>query len=97
MRPPDYSDKEMHAALEVNIPNYASAVVTTDEVVAAISSSAGYKSLRGRAPGGENAIHSRGLFFSIAGPVRGLDAIPPCLKGLFSEFAKPGAFITSKQ
>ncbi len=33
----DYSDKEMHAALEVNIPNYASAVVTTDEVVASIS------------------------------------------------------------
>src|ERR1700740_1019550 len=33
-----YSDKEMHAALEVNIPNYASAIVTTDEVVASISS-----------------------------------------------------------
>ena len=33
-----YSDKEMHAALEVNIPNYASAVVTTNEVVAAIGS-----------------------------------------------------------
>jgi ureidoacrylate peracid hydrolase len=33
----DYSEKEMHAALEVNIPNYASAVVSTDEVVAAIS------------------------------------------------------------
>jgi hypothetical protein len=28
-----YSDKEMHAALEVNIPNYASAVVTTGEIV----------------------------------------------------------------
>jgi ureidoacrylate peracid hydrolase len=28
-----YSDMEMQAALEVNIPNYASAVVTTDEVV----------------------------------------------------------------
>src|SRR5215217_7777466 len=28
----DYSDDEMHAALEVNIPNYAAAVVTTDEV-----------------------------------------------------------------
>ena len=33
-----YSDKEMRAALEVNIPNYASAVVTTDEVVDSISS-----------------------------------------------------------
>jgi hypothetical protein len=28
----------MHAALDINIPNYASAVVTTREVVAAISS-----------------------------------------------------------
>jgi nicotinamidase-related amidase len=33
-----YSDKEMHAALDINIPNYASAIVTTDEAVAAISS-----------------------------------------------------------
>jgi ureidoacrylate peracid hydrolase len=33
----DYSDVEMHAALEVNIPSYASAIVTADEVVAAIS------------------------------------------------------------
>jgi len=33
-----YSDKEMYAAIEVNIPNYASAVVTTKEVVEAISS-----------------------------------------------------------
>jgi Isochorismatase family len=32
-----YSDKEMHAALEVNIPNYACAIVTTDEIVNAIS------------------------------------------------------------
>ncbi len=37
----DYSDKEMQAALEVNIPHYASAVVTTDEVVTAISSLSG--------------------------------------------------------
>ncbi len=34
----DYSDEEMHAALDVNIPNYASAVVTTSEVIDAISS-----------------------------------------------------------
>jgi ureidoacrylate peracid hydrolase len=33
----DYSDDEMHAALDINIPNYATAVVTTDEVVQAIS------------------------------------------------------------
>jgi len=30
-----YSGKEMHAALEVNIPNYANAIVTTSEVVGA--------------------------------------------------------------
>jgi nicotinamidase-related amidase len=29
----DYSDEQMHAALDVNIPNYASAIVTTNEVV----------------------------------------------------------------
>ena len=34
----DYSDKEMHAALDVNLPSYASAIVTTDEVVEALSS-----------------------------------------------------------
>jgi ureidoacrylate peracid hydrolase len=34
----DYSDDEMHAALEVNIPNYATAIVTTNEVVDSISS-----------------------------------------------------------
>jgi ureidoacrylate peracid hydrolase len=33
----DYSGREMQAALEVNIQNYADAVVTTSEVVAAIS------------------------------------------------------------
>ena len=34
----DYSDEEMHAALDVNIPNYASAIVTTNEIVDLISS-----------------------------------------------------------
>jgi len=34
----DYSDEEMHAALDVNIPNYASAIGTTDEIVASIGS-----------------------------------------------------------
>lgn len=33
----DYSDTEMHAALEVNLPSYASAIVTADEAVAAIA------------------------------------------------------------
>ena len=34
----DYSQEEMHAAIDVNIPNYASAIVSTDEVVDSISS-----------------------------------------------------------
>jgi nicotinamidase-related amidase len=34
----DYSAEEMHAALHINIPNYASAVVTTNEIVGSISS-----------------------------------------------------------
>ena len=33
-----YSDEEMHAALDVNIPNYANAIVTTKEIVDSISS-----------------------------------------------------------
>ena len=33
-----YSDREMQAALEVNIPNYASAIVTTKEILDMISS-----------------------------------------------------------
>jgi len=34
----DYSNEEMHSALDINIPNYANAVVTADEAVHAISS-----------------------------------------------------------
>lgn len=34
----DYSDEMMHAALALNIPNYASAIVTTSEIVAALQS-----------------------------------------------------------
>ena len=33
----DYSDEEMHASLDINIPNYATAVVTADEIVQTIS------------------------------------------------------------
>ena len=33
-----YSDKDMHAALDVNIPNYASAIVSTNEIVDSICS-----------------------------------------------------------
>ena len=34
----DLSDEKMHAALNVNIPNYASAIVTSNEVIEAIAS-----------------------------------------------------------
>jgi ureidoacrylate peracid hydrolase len=34
----DYSDEAMHAALDVNLPNYATAIVTTTEIVGSISS-----------------------------------------------------------
>ena len=33
----DYSDEMMHAALDINIPNYAGAVVNTAEIVASIA------------------------------------------------------------
>ena len=33
----DYSDEMMHAALEINLPNYASAIVTAKEAVDALS------------------------------------------------------------
>jgi ureidoacrylate peracid hydrolase len=33
----DYSDEQMHAALGVNLPNYASAIVTAEELLASIS------------------------------------------------------------
>jgi ureidoacrylate peracid hydrolase len=34
-----YSDEEMHAALEINIPNYATAILSAEEIVDAISNS----------------------------------------------------------
>ena len=33
----DYTDEMMHAALDINLPNYANAIVTTTEIVDAIS------------------------------------------------------------
>ena len=33
----DYTDEMMHAALDINLPNYANAIVTTSEIVEAIS------------------------------------------------------------
>jgi ureidoacrylate peracid hydrolase len=32
-----YSDEMMHAALDINMPNYARAIVGTEEIVASIS------------------------------------------------------------
>jgi len=34
----DYSDEMMHAALNINMPNYASAIVSTEEIVTALAS-----------------------------------------------------------
>jgi len=34
----DYSEEQMHAALDINLPSYANAIVTTKEVVQALSS-----------------------------------------------------------
>jgi nicotinamidase-related amidase len=34
----DYSDNEMQAALDVNIPSYASAIVTTNQIIEALAS-----------------------------------------------------------
>ena len=34
----DYSDKEMNAALDINLPSYANVIVTTHEIVQSISS-----------------------------------------------------------
>ena len=36
--PASYADEEMHAALDINLPNYASAMVTTNEIVDSLSS-----------------------------------------------------------
>jgi len=33
----DYSDEMMRAALDINIPNYASSLVTTEHIVASIT------------------------------------------------------------
>jgi ureidoacrylate peracid hydrolase len=38
----DYSNEEMHAALDVNLPNYASAIVSTEEIVTSISDLEGF-------------------------------------------------------
>ena len=33
----DYSEEMMHAALDINLPHYANAIVSTDEILQSIS------------------------------------------------------------
>jgi ureidoacrylate peracid hydrolase len=47
----DYSDEAMHAALDVNMPNYASAIVTTSELVGVLASQQGSAAPRASAHG----------------------------------------------
>jgi hypothetical protein len=57
-----YSDEEMHAALDVNIPNYAGAVLSTNEVVEALSFhvSADTERFEGVTMGGEGGAQEFG-------------------------------------
>jgi len=41
-----YSQDHMHAALDINIPNYASAILTADEVVSALSTLRDFEEVR---------------------------------------------------
>ena len=56
-----YSDRAMQAALDINIPNYASAIVDTEEIVASISALAavGARVVRAdsRAPASTGSAH----------------------------------------
>src|SRR5262249_29162524 len=104
-----YSDDHMHAALEVNIPNYASAVVTADEIIDAITGSQKirstaevlahhFKCFADRDLDGIMADYSGdALFFTPDGALHGPEAIRGVFEKLFSEFAKPGASIASKK
>ena len=103
-----YSDDQMHAALEVNIPNYAAAVVTADEIVEAITEvqtmrstaevlAHHFKCFADRDLDGIMADYSaEALFFTPDGALRGLETIRGVFEKLFSEFAKPGVSIASK-
>ena len=53
----DYSDREMQAALDVNLPSYASAIVTTNQVVDALSSVQAWESMRGRSYFARRNVH----------------------------------------
>src|SRR5262245_19968393 len=52
----DYSEEEMHAALDVNIPNYASAMVTTNQIVDSIASLCPSESTNGHTRNGHPII-----------------------------------------
>ena len=54
----DYSDEHMHAALDINLPSYASAIVTTKEVVEALSFPI---RLTGSAPNARAASNARSI------------------------------------
>jgi ureidoacrylate peracid hydrolase len=104
-----YSDDQMHAALEVNIPNYATVVVTAEEIIEAITEgqnmrstaevlSHHFKCFADRDLDGIMADYSAdALFFTPDGALRGAEAIRGVFEKLFREFAKPGASVTSKK
>jgi ureidoacrylate peracid hydrolase len=104
-----YSDDQMHAALEVNIPNYATAVVTADEIIEAITEGQKkrstaevlahhFKCFADRDLDGIMADYSaEALFFTPEGALRGAEAIRGVFEKLLNEFAKPGASVTSKK
>ena len=104
-----YSDDHMHAALDVNIPNYASAVVTTHEIVDAIMVNTKtrstaevlahhFKCFADRDLDGLMADYAPDAkFFTPDGVLSGPEAIRSVFEKLFHEFGKPGATITSKK
>jgi ureidoacrylate peracid hydrolase len=53
----DYSDEEMHAALDINIPNYANDIVSTEEIVASISALADSRASAATSMGIRESIH----------------------------------------
>jgi ureidoacrylate peracid hydrolase len=53
----DYSSEQMHAALEINIPNYASAVVSAEEIVASISTLVNSCANAATSIGTERSVH----------------------------------------
>jgi nicotinamidase-related amidase/ketosteroid isomerase-like protein len=104
-----YSDDHRHAALEVNIPNYASAVVTADEVIEAITRKSEmrstsevlahhFKCFADRDLDGIMTDYAAdALFFTPEGALRGPRGNQGVFEKLFGEFAKPGAALASKR